>query len=136
MLTKKNSSPSKNDARTNSEQAKPPGRDRKRQNSLFDESLESLANETSRQKTGTKSRIIVKYDVGFENTIFIRGSGGSLSWHHGIPMKNIGADEWIWEIDEHFVILEFKVLINDEIYEIGENQLLREGETKTYNPIF
>lgn len=90
---------------------------------------------TNIQKS-TKSRIIIKFDVGFSNILYLRGKGANLNWDQGIPLKNIKADEWIWETETPFTNCEFKVLINDKQYEIGENHLLKPGATVSYTPNF
>lgn len=93
----------------------------------------SSNNET---KKGSKTRIIVKYDVGFSNLLAIRGKGASLSWEKGCLLKNIKNDEWLWETEALFTTCEFKILINDKQYETGENHLLRYGTTVQYTPRF
>lgn len=85
---------------------------------------------------GPKTRIVVKYDVGFNNLITIRGKGAGLSWDRGLSLKNAKADEWIWETDIPFTVGEFKVLINDDQYEQGENHTLRCGASVQYTPKF
>lgn len=83
-----------------------------------------------------KTRITIKYDSGFPNQIFIRGKGANLSWEKGLPLKNVKSDEWVWETDAPFTQCEFKVLINDRIYENGDNHLLNAGATLLYTPHF
>jgi hypothetical protein len=61
---------------------------------------------------GPKTRVVVKYDVGFNNAIYIRGNGANLSWDKGILLKNVKPDEWVWETDLAFTKCEFKVMIN------------------------
>jgi len=85
---------------------------------------------------GPKTRVVVKYDVGFNNTIYIRGKGANLNWDKGILLKNVKADEWIWECELSFTKCEFKMLINDKQYEIGENHPLNCGATVQYTPKF
>lgn len=87
-------------------------------------------------KKGTKTRIVIKYDVGFNNYISLRGKGANLSWEKGIPLKNVKADEWIWETDAPFGSCEFKVLINDKHYEVGNNHTLMNGASMQYSPKF
>lgn len=82
------------------------------------------------------SRVTVRYDVGFSNNLFIRGEGAGLSWERGILLKNVGPDEWVWEPDFNEDECEFKVLINDQIYEAGENHRLKEGAQIQYTPRF
>jgi hypothetical protein len=93
-------------------------------------------NQTTAMGKSTKTRIIVKYDIGFKNTLYIRGKGGNLSWDKGIPMKNTKADEWMWETDSMFPTGEFKVLINDRTYETGPNHPLQSGANIQYTPHF
>lgn len=83
-----------------------------------------------------KSRIIVHYDCGFPNNLFIRGSGNKLDWNKGTPMKNMGPNTWLWETDSEVDQCEFKVLVNDEIYESGENHCLKKGNSCEYTPYF
>lgn len=74
----------------------------------------------STQKAG-RTRVVVKCDVGFGNHLYIRGKGANLSWDKGVAMKNTKPDEWVWETDLPISTGEFKVLINDNRYEGGEN---------------
>lgn len=85
---------------------------------------------------GNKTRVTVHYDVGFRNSLFIRGKGANLSWEHGIPLKNIAADCWVWEIDDMFTVAEFKILINDTMYEDGSNHTIKCGAHIEYTPHF
>lgn len=42
-----------------------------------------------KSKKASVSRVIVEYDCGFPNNLFIRGKGGGLSWDKGQPLKNL-----------------------------------------------
>jgi hypothetical protein len=88
------------------------------------------------KKPGQKTRITVKYDVGFPNQLFIRGKGASLSWDKGQPLKNVKSDEWVWESDATSSHFEFKVLINDQTYEQGDNHQATNGYLIIYTPKF
>jgi hypothetical protein len=70
---------------------------------------------TSKNPNGKKTRLLIKFDCGFNNWITIRGEGAGLSWQTGTALKNISPDEWVFETDVPFANCEFKVLINDEI---------------------
>ncbi|KIC73388.1 MULTISPECIES: CBM20 domain-containing protein [Candidatus Protochlamydia] len=83
-----------------------------------------------------KTSVLVKYDVGFNNQLYIRGNGANLTWNKGQPLKNIKADEWIWENETPFSSCEFKVLINDNHYEAGENHTITNGCSFIYTPSF
>ena len=84
----------------------------------------------------TKTRIAVRYDVGFSNTLSIRGKGANLSWDRGIQLKNVKPDLWVWETEAPFTQIEFKVLVNDQTYEEGENRTLKQGSQVEYTPRF
>lgn len=91
----------------------------------------------SLNKKNQKTRIIIKYDTGFNNQLHIRGKGPHLSWEKGLPLKNVKSDEWLWETeDDGAQPYEFKVLLNDNQYEIGENHYLNSGATIAYSPHF
>jgi hypothetical protein len=83
-----------------------------------------------------KTQIVVRYNAGYDNNLFIRGHGAGLSWDHGVMLKNIGPDEWVWEANIPFKECEFKVLINDQYYENGENHHIHDGALLQYTPKF
>lgn len=91
---------------------------------------------STEKKSHQKTRITVKYNVGYGNQLYIRGKGANLTWDRGIPLKNIKNDEWVWETDTSFSHCEFKVLINDRNYENGENHYLNQGASIIYTPHF
>ncbi len=82
------------------------------------------------------TQVRIHANVGFGNFLAIRGQGAGLSWDKGVALKNLGADEWVWETDASFKDCEFKVLLNDQRYEEGENHRLKKGENMHYTPRF
>lgn len=98
--------------------------------------LSSVTEQKNVEKKAANARVIIKYDVGFRNSLYVRGKGANLSWDKGVPLKNIKADEWIWEPEAPFSQCEFKVLINDSCYEAGENHHLNPGMKIQYTPKF
>jgi len=100
------------------------------------ENGKSKARATPKKSTAQKTRILIKYDVGFENALFIRGQGADLSWEKGKKLQNVAQDEWLWETTKPFHECEFKVLINDKNYEQGENHRLSGGSSIQYTPRF
>jgi hypothetical protein len=60
--------------------------------------------------------IVAKVDVGFGNSLFIRGTGPGLSWEKGVEMTNTGSDEWFWSTNKASDSFLAKVLINDIIW--------------------
>ena len=131
-LTKKVSKPSAPCAKTcSSGISKPPAKTLKKE-TVACKKPSSL----NAKKTENTTKVYIQYDVGFDNTLYIRGKGAGLSWNNGIQLKNIDANEWIWETDRQFSTCEFKVLINDSQYEVGSNHSISCGSEMTYNPVF
>lgn len=88
------------------------------------------------KKKEEATRVTIRFDAGFSNNLYIRGNGAGLKWDQGVLLKNIGPDEWAWETNSHFDDCEFKVLINDQQYESGENHHIHYGELVQYTPTF
>jgi hypothetical protein len=90
-----------------------------------------------RKKTATtgETRVIAKVDVGFGNSLFIRGEGAELSWEKGILMENISSDEWHWSTKTAGDLV-VKFLINDEIWCQGDDLTLASGTTSASTPAF
>ncbi len=91
---------------------------------------------SAERRKGPKTRITIRYDVGFGNLIYLRGKGANLSWERGVQLRNVKSDEWVWETETAFTSCEFKVLINDKIYELGDNHTLNCGTSIHYSPKF
>lgn len=96
----------------------------------------TLTSPPEKKRGASTTRVVVKYDVGFGNALYIRGKGANLNWDKGILLRNVKPDEWHWEIDLPFNACEFKVLINDSEYEIGGNHPLTAGSAIQYTPKF
>ena len=81
--------------------------------------------------------IIARFDVGHGNSLYIRGDGHLLSWDSGVALEYIGGDAWQWTTKEaREGVLAFKLLINDEVWSIGENFTAPFGETTSFYPAF
>jgi hypothetical protein len=90
-----------------------------------------------KHKGKAKTKIVAHFDCGFPNNLFIRGDGiSSLSWDKGTVMKNVAPNEWVWESDRPFSTAHFKILINDNQYEAGENHTLAFGQEVDFSPLF
>ena len=83
-----------------------------------------------------KTVITAKFDVGFGNTLFIRGVGPGLSWEQGIPLSNAGEDLWTVTLSGASDPVAFKVLVNDENWSSGDDFLVESGATITVVPTF
>ena len=75
-------------------------------------------------------------DVGFGNTLFLRGEGAGLSWEKGIPMDCNGDNIWSISVSDAKESITFKLLINDSHWCAGENQVAKPGETVSVSPCF
>ena len=93
--------------------------------------------QTEKRMESTVTVMVAKYDVGFGNSLYIRGEGAGLSWETGILMENVGNDVWVWTTSEIAdEDLAFKFLVNDEIWSAGDNLSAAVGETTTLYPCF
>lgn len=90
----------------------------------------------AKKKIATKTTIAARVDVGFGNNLYIRGEGAGLSWDVGILMRNLSPYEWAWETKSSDKPIEYKLLINDELWANGENQFAQPDETAITAPTF
>lgn len=87
-------------------------------------------------KSGKATTIKAHVDVGWGNRLFIRGSGGGLQWESGQAM-DWAKDGWTWSTPASSTeSIEFKFLINDEVWAEGENIAIASGESYTSTPQF
>ncbi|MCI0540019.1 MAG: hypothetical protein L0Z50_32840 [Verrucomicrobiales bacterium] len=77
-----------------------------------------------------------KLDVGYGNTLFIRGEGAGLSWEQGIPMRCVDASTWVWSSDQVRETISFRVLFNDSVSAAGEVLTVSAGEKLRFTPAF
>lgn len=81
----------------------------------------------------TETTITARADVGFGNTLYLRGEGGGLSWDTGLPMVNTASDTWVWSTATGEA-LTFKFLINDTYWSAGEDFTVPAGASTTEVP--
>jgi hypothetical protein len=79
--------------------------------------------------------IEAKIDVGFGNTLYLRGEGLGLSWTQGVPLTCMDGKTWKWtgETKEQ---LKFKLLINDQVWSQGEDLVATPGQKVEISPAF
>jgi hypothetical protein len=87
--------------------------------------------------TGT-TRIRVHRDVGAGNNIKLRGDTSPLNWTAGAAATWSNLNAWTWEttaipVGQRF---EFKPLINDTTYSLGNNYVGIGGQTMDVYPIY
>ena len=91
------------------------------------------------KKTAPKTvttTLTARIDVGFGNTLFVRGEGPGLSWDKGIVMECVGDDRWTITLGESARPLVFKFLVNDEVWSIGEDYSALPGSSVLLAPTF
>lgn len=83
-----------------------------------------------------KTVITAKIDIGFGNTLFLRGEGPGLSWDVGVPMNSEGADTWTATVSGAKSQVIFKFLVNDISWNAGEDYVVDPGSTVELAPTF
>jgi hypothetical protein len=79
--------------------------------------------------------IEAKIDVGFGNTLFLRGEGRGLSWSKGVPLTCVDGNTWKWTGDAGEQ-LKFKLLLNDQVWSQGEDLIAKPGQKLEIAPAF
>jgi hypothetical protein len=87
------------------------------------------------KKTNGTATIEAKVDVGFGNTLYLRGEGKGLNWNQGIPLACVDGSTWQWsgEANEK---LKFKLLLNDAVWAKGEDLVIAPGQKLQVAPSF
>jgi hypothetical protein len=80
--------------------------------------------------------ITARIDVGFGNTLFIRGEGPGLSWEQGRAMDCVGNDLWRIALAESARAYTFKFLVNDLTWSAGPDFSAACGTSVTLTPEF
>jgi len=83
-----------------------------------------------------KTSIIARVDVGFGNSLYVRGSGAGLSWNKGVQLDNVSPYEWAFTSTQAKGDITFKFLINDEIWAESEDGTVAKGGTSISSPVF
>lgn len=92
----------------------------------------------ARAKAAAKPATLIsaKVDVGFGNTLYVRGSSGGLSWDKGQPMKCVADDLWTLEVAANEAPFAFKLLLNDETWSTGADYTATPGAKLEVQPAF
>lgn len=91
---------------------------------------------TKRVVSSQKTVIKAKIDIGFGNTLFLRGEGPGLSWDAGVPMNSEGSDTWTSTVSGAKSQVIFKFLVNDISWNVGEDYVVDPGSTVELAPSF
>jgi hypothetical protein len=79
--------------------------------------------------------IEAKIDVGFGNTLYLRGQGPGLSWERGVPCECVDRNTWRWTAPRAEK-LTFKLLLNDSVWARGADLVIGPGEKVEIVPAF
>jgi hypothetical protein len=96
----------------------------------------SAASKAASSKKPKKTTIVAKIDVGWGNSVYIRGIGGGLSWDVGVLMDNAKKDEWTWSCPAGDGPITFKFVRNDLHWALGPDHIAVPGETSVTKPHF
>lgn len=93
--------------------------------------------EAYHQPAYRQTKVVIHYDAGFGNHIYIRGDTRPLSWAFGQRCENVDANTWQF-VTERPVSgrVEFKLLLNDSTWEAGNNHVVRVGSSVEIWPSF
>ncbi len=86
-------------------------------------------------RSGKPVTIEAKIDVGFGNSLYVRGEGTGLSWNQGIPLTCVDNSTWKWSV-EATDKLKFKLLLNDSVWAAGEDLVAAPGQKLEVSPKF
>lgn len=80
--------------------------------------------------------ISARIDIGFGNSLYLRGEGPGLSWEKGVLMECTGDDRWTLKLRESARPIVFKFLRNDEVWSTGEDYSAKPGASAMFVPVF
>jgi hypothetical protein len=80
--------------------------------------------------------ITAHIDIGFGNTLYIRGQGPGLSWDRGIPLECADDDAWTVTLPETARPIICKLLVNDLTWSAGSDYVVQPGSTVSLQPTF
>jgi hypothetical protein len=75
-------------------------------------------------------------DIGFGNTLYVRGEGPGLNWNVGVPLDCAADDKWSISLPGTGKPVLFKLLINDISWSVGPDYVAASGEKVTVAPNF
>jgi hypothetical protein len=98
----------------------------------------SIKGQRSETLSPTEQTIVVqaKIDVGFGNSLFIRGQGAGLRWDKGLPLTCLEGSSWVWSTKQAKGKMVFKLLLNDQVWAKGEDVVVEAGAKIEIVPVF
>jgi hypothetical protein len=80
--------------------------------------------------------ITAHIDIGFGNTLYLRGEGAGLSWDRGTLMNCVADNCWSLPLPESGRPVIFKFLVNDLSWSAGQDYTVASGDTLATTPMF
>ncbi len=80
--------------------------------------------------------VVAQIDVGFGNTLYLRGDGPGLSWEKGVALDCVADDQWSLVLSETSRPIVFKFLVNDLTWSAGDDYVAQPGSTVKVTPSF
>ncbi len=80
--------------------------------------------------------IRVHYDTGPQKALYFRGSHPPFSWEQGQMATWNEGNIWEYRFVSQEPVIEFKALIDDDVWSIGPNYWIRAGQTRDIFPCF
>ena len=80
--------------------------------------------------------VTAKIDIGFGNTLYLRGEGPGLSWHQGAAMDCVDDDKWSITLPDAHRPVVCKFLVNDLTWSAGSDYLVEPGSAIVVVPTF
>lgn len=84
-----------------------------------------------------RTTIQIQYNCGWGNTLYLRGDTLPLTWERGIRCDSVGPNLWQCVLERPTSgCIEFKSLVNDTVWEVGENHRVTVHENIEITPQF
>ncbi len=99
----------------------------------------TLLEKETEENAGPTEKVTVvdaKTDIGFGNSLFIRGQGAGLSWDKGQPLNCVDGTNWTWATTEARDKVVFKLLLNDQVWAKGGDFVVEAGKMIQISPAF
>lgn len=88
------------------------------------------------KKTAKKTTIVASVNVGFGNSLYIRGDAPGLSWSKGVLLECESDAQWNISLSGIKSSFEYKLLINDVTWSEGGNDVAAAGKKNSVEPSF
>lgn len=92
--------------------------------------------EVSQLPPERSTRITVRCAAPEGSHLTVRGNGPKMSWEHGIPLRHVGGDIWVFEMQGEFRDFEYKILLNETWEQWEGNRSTGAGAREEIAPRF